>query len=130
MSMRVTSLLPFDPDDVVGDLEGRTLLGPCCDACRLDPWPERRRWPHLPPRRSGPGPADRPGYLPHCPRRSAGPASAGTGEAGAGTAAPRWPAAGCRADWRRGRPTGSPRPGTVEEARRLVAPASHVDETA
>ena len=25
--MRVTSLLPFDPDDVVGDLEGRTLLG-------------------------------------------------------------------------------------------------------
>ena len=27
MSVRVTPLLPFDPDDVVGDLEGRTLLG-------------------------------------------------------------------------------------------------------
>ena len=27
MSIRVTSLLPFDPDNVVGDLEGRTLLG-------------------------------------------------------------------------------------------------------
>ena len=27
MSVRVAPLLPFDPDDVVGDLEGRALLG-------------------------------------------------------------------------------------------------------
>ena len=122
VSVRVTPLLPFDPDDAVGDLEGRALLGHAMMLAALI----RRRS----------GDAGRiflfvvpPGYLPHCPRRSAGPASAGTDEAGAGTAAPRWPAAGCTADWRRGRPTGSPRPGTAEEARRLVALASQYDQT-